>query len=193
MRKIQLNDIKDIAAYERMRSSYRPKIMAEKDKRRIHVGPKVTYLFETYDTMLYQVQEMMRAERIVEDEGILGEIEAYNELIPDHNQLSASMLIEIDDINERKGFLSKIITLPKHCYLSINGIKVRGEFDPRQGSEDKLSSVQYVKFSLTPEQAKTFDASSSKVIFGFDHPLYSHEYQLNENQKATLAGDLKAK
>ena len=85
MRKIKLTDIIDIAEYERQRNEFRPKIIKEKDKRRIHVGPKVTYLFETFDTMLYQVQEMTRAERIVDEEGILGELNAYNELIPETN------------------------------------------------------------------------------------------------------------
>ena len=107
MRKIRVKDVLDLTAYEKQRKDIRPKIIEIKNQRRIHVGPKVTYLFETYDTMWYQVQEMTRAERIVDEEGIMGELNAYNELIPDSNQLSASMLIEIDDETERKSFLSK--------------------------------------------------------------------------------------
>jgi len=147
MRKIDIKDIIDIAEYERRRADFRPKIMAVKDKRRIHVGPRITYLFETFDTMLYQVQEMMRAERIVDEEAIWEEIRAYNELIPDKNQLSASMMIEIDDKIERDDFLSRVVDLPQHTYIDVNGERVLAEFDPRQGSEDKLSSVQYIKFT----------------------------------------------
>jgi hypothetical protein len=190
MKKIELSDIIDIAEYERKRSEYRPEIMQEKNKRRIYVGPKVTYLFETYDTMLYQVQEMMRAERIVDEEGILGELNAYNELIPEKNQLSASLLIEITDIEERKEFLSKIVDLPKHTYLKIDGSKVFAEFDPRQGSEDKLSSVQYIKYNFNDKQVSRFSTSDSKIILGFDHPVYSFQYELTSDQKKILFKDM---
>ncbi len=156
MRKIELKDVLDLTAYEKQRPEVRVRIMREKDKRRIHVGPMVTYLFETYDTMWYQVQEMTRAERIVSDEGIMDELSVYNELVPEKNQLSASMLIEIDDIDVRKSFLSKIVDLPDHTYLLVGDEKVYAEFDPRQGSEDKLSSVQYIKYILTSSQAEMF-------------------------------------
>lgn len=191
MKKIKLTDTIDIAEYERRRNEYRPKIMAEKDKRRIHVGPNVTYLFETFDTMLYQVQEMMRAERIVEDEAIMGEINAYNELIPDTNQLSASLFIEMLDVEERKDFLSKIVDLPKHTYMLVNGQKIKAEFDPRQGSEDKLSSVQYIKFNLSDEQVEQFNNNESQISFGFDHELYNHEYELSNSNKSIFFNDLK--
>jgi hypothetical protein len=190
MRKISLEDVLDLTAYEKQRKDIRPKIIEIKNQRRIHVGPKVTYLFETYDTMWYQVQEMTRAERIVDEEGIMGELNAYNELVPDTNQLSASMLIEIDDIEERKTFLSQIVDLPDHTYLEVDGDKIIPTFDPRQGSEDKLSSVQYLKFDLTEEQVQKFSDSGSKVDLGFDHPLYTYEQELSEQQKNIFFDDM---
>ena len=190
MRKIVLEDILDLTAYERQRKDFRPKIMSIKNQRRLQVGSKVTYLFETYDTMWYQVQEMTRAERIVDEDGIMAEINAYNELIPDRNQLSATMFIEIDDIVERKGFLTKIVDLPNHTYLKVNNDKIAPSFDPRQGSEDKLSSVQYLKFTLLPEQAEKFNAAETKVIFGFDHPEYNENYELSAEQKDVLFNDM---
>ena len=190
MKKVELKDVLDLTAYEKQRPEIRARIIKEKDKRRIHVGPRVTYLFETYDTMWYQVQEMTRAERIVSDEGIADELRAYNELVPDKNQLSASMLIEIDEIEERKSFLTKIVDLPTHTYLVIDGQKILADFDPRQGSEDKLSSVQYIKFSLTQEQADRF--SSGNIVFGFDHNEYSHEYTLSDEEKRVLSDDIQA-
>jgi hypothetical protein len=190
MKKIELKDVLDLTAYEKQRPEIRARIIKEKDKRRIHVGPRVTYLFETYDTMWYQVQEMTRAERIVSDEGIADELRAYNELVPDNNQLSASMLIEIDEIEERKSFLSKIVDLPAHTYLLVDDQKVHADFDPRQGSEDKLSSVQYIKFNLTQEQADRF--KSGNVVLGFDHSEYSHEYALSEEEKSVLSADMRA-
>jgi hypothetical protein len=191
MKKIQLEDVLDLTAYEKQRKDIRPKIIEIKNQRRIHVGPKVTYLFENYDTMWYQVQEMTRAERIVDEEGIMGELNAYNELIPETNQLSASMLIEIDNIEERKSFLSQIVDLPKHTYLEVDGDKILATFDPRQGSDDKLSSVQYLKFDLTEDQVAKFRESDSKVVLGFDHRLYTHQQELSAEQKSTFYQDMK--
>ena len=190
MKKIKIKDLLDLTAYEKQRSEIRTRIMEIKKNRRIHVGPMMMYLFETYDTMLYQVQEMTRAERIVEEEGILGEINAYNELIPDKNQLSATLMIEIDDISERKRFLGKVVDLPDHTYMQIAGEQIKPQFDSRQGSEDKLSSVQYVKFNFSPEQAEMFKDDKAAIKLGFDHSEYSHEYQLTADQKKIFYGDL---
>ena len=190
MRKIRVKDVLDLTAYEKQRKDFRPKIIEIKNQRRIHVGPKVTYLFENYDTMWYQVQEMTRAERIVDEEGIMGELNAYNELIPEKNQLSASMLIEIDNIEERKSFLSQIVDLPQHTYLEIDGEKIIPVFDPRQGSDDKLSSVQYLKFDLTEDQVAKFIESDSKILLGFDHMLYAYEHELTADQKQTFYQDM---
>ena len=190
MRKIELKDVLDLTAYEKKRPEIRSRLIKHKDERRIHVGQKVTYLLETYDTMWYQVQEMTRAERIVSDEGITGELNTYNELIPEKNQLSASMFIEISDVEERKSFLTKIVDLPDHTYLLIDDVKISPEFDPRQGSEDKLSSVQYVKFTLTPDQSDKFNQADAKIFFGFDHEEYTCEYLLSENEKGTLYRDM---
>ncbi len=192
MRKIHIEDVLDLTAYEKQRKEYRPKIMAIKEKRRIHVGPKATYLFENFDTMWYQVQEMTRAERIVEDAGIQGELDVYNELIPDKNQLCASLLIEISDVEERKEFLGKIVDLPRHTYLMVDEDRIVCEFDPRQGSEDKLSSVQYVTFNLSADQRDRFTKPDSKIKLGFDHPEYDYEHFLTADQKETLYQDLVA-
>jgi len=192
MRKLCVEDILDLTTYEKQRKDFRPKIIAVKNQRRIHVGPKATYLFENYDTMWYQVQEMTRAERIVEEEAIQGEIDVYNELIPDKNQLCASLLIEISDVEERKNFLGKIVDLPSHTFLSVNGDKIFAEFDPRQGSEDKLSAVQYVKFNLSDEQANNFREIGSTIALEFDHPEYSDEHILTPEQKEILHQDLVA-
>ncbi len=190
MRKIRIEDVLDLTTYEKQRKDIRPKIIEIKNMRRIHVGPKVTYLFENYDTMWYQVQEMTRAERIVEEEGIMGELNAYNELIPDTNQLSASMFIETDEVSERKSFLSQIVDLPDHTYLEVDGDKIVPIFDPRQGSENKLSSVQYLKFDLTEDQVKKFSDSAAKIALGFDHPVYTYAHELTDGQKKTLYQDM---
>ena len=190
MKKIQLSDVLDLTAYEKKRAEVRPRIMEIKKQRRIHVGPRMTYLFENYDTMWYQVQEMTRAERIVEDTGIMGELNAYNELIPEKNQLSASLLIEIDDISQRKSFLTRIVDLPQHTYIQVGKDRVKPVFDDRQGSEDKLSSVQYIKFNLSPDQVAKFNDSNVVINLGFDHPEYSHEHSLTPEEKRMFYAEM---
>jgi hypothetical protein len=159
MRKIRAEDVLDLTTYEKQRKDIRPKIIEIKNMRRIHVGPKVTYLFENYDTMWYQVQEV-------------------------------SMFIEIDDVSERKSFLTQIVDLPDHTYLEVDGEKIVPIFDPRQGSEDKLSSVQYLKFDLTEDQVKKFSDSAAKIALGFDHPAYTYAHELTDGQKKTLYQDM---
>jgi len=190
MKKITLSEILNIAEYEKIRPEFRKKIMGIKDIRRLHVGPFITYLFENYDTMYYQVEEMMRAERIVNDDDIMKEINAYNELIPGANQLSASMFIAIDDKPKRTKFLQSIINLPEHTFITVNNKNIPAQFDSRQGSPEQLSSVQYVKFNLTPEDVEEFSSASSVIKLTFTHPDYSHEYELSAEDKSTLYGDM---
>ena len=190
MKKIKLSDIMDIAEYEKIRPEFRKKIMAIKDKRRIHVGPVMTYLFENYDTMFYQVEEMMRAERIVNDDDIMQEINAYNELIPEKNQLSASLLIEIDDKQIRTEMLRKMIDLPAHTFMVINDKKIPAEFDPRQGSSEQLSSVQYIKFNLSESDVDEFKNENSTIELLFDHPAYNYKHILSPEEKSVLYNDL---
>jgi hypothetical protein len=98
------------------------------------------------------------------------------------------MLIEIDDISERKSFLTQIVDLPDHTYLEVDGEKIVPTFDSRQGSEDKLSSVQYLKFDLSEDQVKKF--IDTKVFLGFDHPVYTHSYELTAEQKKIMHVDM---
>jgi len=190
MKKLSLKDILDIAEYEKIRTEYRKRIMSIKNARRIFVGPTITYLFENYDTMHYQVEEMMRAERIVNDNDIMQEINAYNELIPDQHQLSTSMFIEINDKEKRTNFLKKVLDLPEHTFISVNGNNIKAQFDPRQGSSEQLSSVQYVKFNLSENDVKEFNNESSTIKLFFTHPEYSYEYQLTNEEKLILFEDL---
>lgn len=192
MKKMNLNDILNIAEYEKIRPEYRKRIMNIKKLRRIFVGPIITYLFENYDTMHYQVEEMMRAERIVNENDIMQEINVYNELIPDLHQLSASMFIEINDKEQRTKFLRKILDLPEHTFISVNGNKIKAQFDSRQGSSEQLSSVQYVKFNLTENDVMEFNNNSSNVKLLFTHPEYTYEYVLTEEEKLMFYEDMTA-
>jgi hypothetical protein len=116
MRKIELKDILNIAEYELKRDEIRKRILKEKSNRRISVGPNITYLFENFNTLLYQIQEMMRAERIVKKDAILREIKSFNELIPNENQLSATMFIASGNVAQDLKFLKTMVALPLHTY-----------------------------------------------------------------------------
>lgn len=190
MRKITLNDILDIAQYERIRPQRLQSVLTHKQARRLQVGPFMWFSFETFETILHQVQEMMRAERIVDEKRIQHEIDVFNELIPDVYQLSATLFIAITDEDRRKEFLERAVDLPQHTFLSLQGRRLPFEFDPRQNLFGRLGTVQFVSLRLTPGQAALFADPECAIHIGFDHPLYTFAAPLSPQLKAVLADDL---
>lgn len=190
MQAIDIAEIKDIAEYELERPDWRPRVMAIKDRRRIRVGDHLTFLFENRETVRYQIQEMMRIERIVRPEEIAHEVETYNELIPGRNELSASLLIEYESAQERAVRLRELLGLEHHVWLQVNGAppRVLALFDARQIATDRISSVQYIKFQLSDEQARNW---SSGVVLAVDHPNYRAERPLTAAEMEELGQDLK--
>lgn len=184
-RKVERDEILDYVTYSQQRSDIRARIMTEKAIRRIHVGPVLTFLFENHDTIWYQIQEMIRAEQIVKEADIQYEIDTYNELLGDEGEFGCALLIEIDDIEERKRKLTKWLDLPKRVYLLLDsGDKIYATFDLRQVGEERLSSVQYIKFKT---RGKT------PVAVGADMPEFSelnHEISLTQEQRTVLEKDL---
>jgi len=188
MQPITIEEIKNIAEYEAERETIRPRIMALKDRRRVRVGDHLTFLFEIRETVRYQIQEMMRIERIVKRQDIQHEVDTYNELIPGPNQLSASLLIEYDTPAERDVHLRQLLGIENHVWLVVDGTPpVPACFDARQISTDRVSSVQYIKFQLSPEQAARFRHGAAIRV---DHPHYTFERRLTEAELAELAADL---
>nr|NIP73706.1 DUF3501 family protein [Gammaproteobacteria bacterium]NIR98665.1 DUF3501 family protein [Gammaproteobacteria bacterium]NIT64379.1 DUF3501 family protein [Gammaproteobacteria bacterium]NIV21314.1 DUF3501 family protein [Gammaproteobacteria bacterium]NIY32959.1 DUF3501 family protein [Gammaproteobacteria bacterium] len=178
MQHVKLEEIVDIAQYERLRPEFRGKAMAEKDRRRVGVGPVFTFLFENHLTVLYQVQEMMRAERIVDEEAIAHEVRTYNELIPPGGGLGATLLIEYTDPAERAVGLVNLLGIEHHLRLELEGLPpVPGVFDTRQMSADKVSSVQYVSFPLTAAHREAWAAlgANGGIRLVVDHPHYGHD------------------
>lgn len=187
MNPVETPDIKNIAEYELERKTLRPAIMALKDRRRVRVGAHMTFLFENRETVRYQIQEMMRIERIVEPEAIRHEVETYNELIPMRGELSASLLIEYDSPEERDAALHDLLGIENHVWMAVSNLPpAQARFDTRQISTDRVSSVQYIKFPLTPEQRSHWSEGVRIVI---DHPKYRAETQLTAEQVAELARD----
>lgn len=186
--KVTFEEVKNIAEYELEREKLRPQMMALKDRRRVRVGDHLTFLFENHDTVLYQIQEMMRIERLVRREDIEHEIKTYNELIPKPYGLSASLLIEYESPQERDVWLRQLLGLENHVWMQIADTPaVRASFDTRQISTDRLSSVQYISFQFTPEQAARLREGARIIV---DHPHYQAETQLTPEQIEELAKDL---
>ncbi len=149
MRKVLPKEIVDYQTYDETRSEMQKKVFPVKAVRRIHVGEHFTFLFENDLTVRYQVQEMTRAEKIVKASDILHELETYNALLGDNGELGCTLLIEIDDPAERASLLRKWLSLPEHIYaLMEDGRKIRPRFDEAQRGQDRISSVQYLKFAV---------------------------------------------
>lgn len=182
MKKVQREDILDYVTYEEQRQTIRESAMRAKDARRIHCGEDLTFLFENTETIRYQVLEMVRAEKIVREADIRHEIDTYNELIGDAGEICATLLIEIEDIDERATKLTEWVGLPERIYLKLaNGDRAFAKPDNRQNEDAKISSVQFLKFNC---------GAAKPVAIGVDHPKLSIEANLGEMQKAALAGDL---
>jgi hypothetical protein len=182
MRPVRREEILDLATYERSRAEIRAAVMDAKALRRVHVGGVLTFLFENTATMRYQVQEMVRAERMQGEPEIRHEIETYNELLGGKGELGVSLLIEIPQPEERDRRLREWLDLPRHLYLETeDGEKVRPAFDARQVGTDRLSSVQYLKFDVR---------GRVPVAVGSDLPLLQARTLLTPEQRGALAGDL---
>jgi hypothetical protein len=182
VKRVERADVVDWATYGDRREEIRRSAMAAKDRRRVEVGEHLVFLFENVETVRYQIQEMMRAERLVREADIRHEIDTYNELLGGPGELGCTLLVAIEDAKERPAKLKEWIALPEHVYVRLaDGREVRARFDPRQRGEDRLSSVQYLKFAVGGEVP---------VAVGADHRVLSGEVPLSEDQRAALAEDL---
>jgi hypothetical protein len=187
MKPIDISEIANIAEYELERKTLRPKMMALKDRRRIRVGDHLTFLFENRETVRYQIQEMMRIERMVEQAAIRHEVDTYNELIPPPGGLSASLLIEYATAEERDVKLRELVGLEDHIAIAVADLPpVRARFDGRQIATDRLSAVQYIRFALTPDRRARW-RQGVRLVAG--HPHYRAEAELTPEQLAELELD----
>jgi hypothetical protein len=182
MKPVERASILDYVTYEERREGLRARILTEKARRRVHIGGALTLLFENTDTVRYQIQEMVRVERLVKEAAIQHEIETYNELLGGEGELGCTLLIEIDDPDERAVKLRAWLELPWHIYALLeNGERVYATFDARQIGEERLSSVQYIKF---PTRGRV------PVAVGCDLQSFTVETKLAPDQRAALASDL---
>ena len=190
MQTIKREDVLSIPDYEKIRPEFRRRIMRLKRDRIVAVGDHATFHFESYDTMLYQVQEMMRAESLNEERLILEEIESYNPVIPGKNELSVTLMIEYETKEEREEHLPHFVGIDEHVFLKIGDTDpIRATFDAGQISDDKVSSVQYTKFKLSDEQASLLQTSGTVIRAMITHPYYAEEAILGENVRKEIQRD----
>ncbi|MCS6873147.1 MAG: DUF3501 family protein [Pyrinomonadaceae bacterium] len=182
-RKVQRNEILDYVTYEEQRPEIRASAMRAKERRRVHLGEHLTFLFENHETVRYQILEMIRAERIVKEADIQHEIETYNELLGNEGELGCTLLIEIEDPKERAQKLHEWFGLPEKVYVKLeDGTKIYAKVDQRQKDEHKISSVQFLKFACNGQVP---------VAVGCDFENYKMETELKEEQRKALEEDLK--
>ncbi len=188
---IQPTDILPSVAYAGAREDFRNELIAVKKVRRLHVGDKVTFLFENRKTVLYQIQEMCHAEKITTPAGIQQEIDVYSELLPKVDEISTTLLIEIPDQTIARAELDRLIGIDEHVSLRIGEHAVAGFFEPGYMTKERVSAVQYVRFRLTPKQLALFrgDATAAMAI---DHPEYQATAELPEAVRRAIVADLEA-
>ena len=191
IRQIQKEDIMPLDVYIKNRKELRKNILSFKKNRRIALGPYATFYFESYETMLAQVQEMLYIEK-GGDEQLKDELAAYNPLIPNGKELTATLMFEIDNPISRSAFLEKVGGIEETVFINIDGetIKAKPEEDvDRTSSNGKASSVQFIHFHFTDNQIKKFKSNDISIELGINHDEYSHMTKLTTASVRSLSAD----
>ncbi len=190
-REIQKEDIMPLDVYTKNRRELRKNIVDFKKNRRIALGPYATFYFESYETMLAQVQEMLYIEK-GGDEQLKDELSAYNPLIPNGKELTATLMFEIDNPISRSAFLGKVGGIEETVFMKINGEKIKAipeEDVDRTSAEGKASSVQFIHLNFSDDQIAKFKSEEIEVEIGIDHKEYSHTTKLSLENKKSLSAD----
>ena len=191
MKPLTQDDLYTLESYARERSAFRTRVLAHKQPRKVHLGDHVTLLFEDRLTIQYQIQEMLRVERIFETQGIADELDAYNPLIPDGSNLKATMLIEYGDPEERKRELARMRNIEDHIQLEVEGAgstTAIADEDLERSNQDKTSAVHFLRFELTPEMIAAWRGGAA-VHLSCDHENYAGQVTLDQDQHQALAAD----
>jgi hypothetical protein len=187
------SDLMSLEAYSTARKDFRAKVLEHKRNRIVSIGPNVTWCFEDQLTIQYQVQEMLRVERIFEAQGIQEELDAYNPLIPDGTNWKVTFLIEFPEVEERRTRLAKLRGVEDRCWVEVAGAErvwAIADEDLERENDEKTSAVHFLRFELTPAMAAQVRAGAA-ISIGIDHENYRHAIQpLPQNVRDSLAKDL---
>lgn len=193
-RKLQLSDILDLRAYERERESLRASVIEVKRRRRIGLGTVVTLMFENRETVKSQIQEMLRAEKVVNDAGVMEELNAYNPLIPEPGQLCATLFLELTTEEQMREWLPKLVGIEGSIVIKLNdGSQVHSITEEGHAETltraDVTAAVHYVRFEFTPAQVEAFAAGDVQIVC--DHPAYLEVVELPSLVVGELLSDLR--
>jgi len=172
---ITVDGLMTLEAYAKARKGFRAKVMAHKKDRTVHLGDHLTLIFEDELTVRYQVQEMLRVERIFEEEGIRDELDTYNPLIPDGSNWKATMLVEYPDVDERHAMLAQLKGIEDKVWVQVAGcdrVYAIADEDLERENEEKTSAVHFLRFELAPQMASAL-AGGAALAMGVDHPVYA--------------------
>jgi hypothetical protein len=189
---IKPDSLMPLETYARERAAFRAKVLEHKRKRTVRLGEHLTLQFEDELTIRYQVQEMLRIERIFEDEGIQGELDAYNPLIPDGSNWKATMLIEYPEVDERRRMLGALKGIERRVWVQVEEcepVLAIADEDLERETEDKTSSVHFLRFELSAAMRERL-RRGARVTVGVDHPQYRASAELQPEVRAALAADL---
>ena len=191
--KITADSLMTLEAYAKWRKAHKPEVIAHRKLRTVHLGDHVTLQFESETTIRYQIQEMLRVERIFEEQGIQDELDAYNPLIPDGSNFKATMMIEYEDVAERRAALAKLKGVEDRVWVRVEGcdrVYAIADEDLERETEEKTSSVHFLRFELTREMAAALKYGVGLAV-GVDHPAYTAAIDpLPAEQRAALVRDL---
>ena len=193
MNKLTRNDLYSLEKYAEMRPAFRSQVMAHKKHRQVQIGPHARLVFEDRLTMQYQIQEMLRIERIFEAQGIEDELKAYNPLIPDGTNWKATFMVEYEDPAERRLALAKLIGIENRIWVRVDDLEhvwAIADEDLERETSEKTSSVHFLRFDLTPAMSAAVKAGAS-ISVGIDHPAYNYQVDpVDELTRDSLAQDL---
>jgi hypothetical protein len=193
MNKLAVTDLMSLEQYARQRAAFRARVLDHKRSRQLHVGPNATWCFEDRLTVQYQVQEMLRIERIFEPEGIEEELGAYNPLIPDGRNWKVTLLIEFPDAEERKVRLAQLRGVEDRCWVQVQGherVFAIADEDLERENDEKTSSVHFLRFELQPPMISAL-GSGAALSVGMDHDQYRHAIEpVSPAVRAALVADL---
>lgn len=191
--KLRPEDLYSLEQYARQRAQFRPQVLAHKKRRTLQVGPNATFCFEDRLTVQYQVQEMLRIERIFEPDGIADELGTYNPLIPDGSNWKATLLLEYPDPLVRKTALARLKGVEDGCWIQVAGherVAAIADEDLERENEEKTSSVHFLRFELHPAMALAAKVGAA-ISLGIDHDHYRHTVEpIDEATRAALVADL---
>lgn len=192
MKKLDPSEILDLTAYEKIRDTYRAETIEMKRSRRLQVGDRLMFIFENRRTVRFQIQEMIRTERIVLEEAVAAEVAVYNALIPGEGELSATLMIEIPDLSQVRSELDRLLGIDEHVSMVVGGEAVPALFDEKQFEADRIAAVQYLKFPLGADLAEGFRDPSVAVTVEVAHPNLKAVQAIEGALRASLAADLEA-